>query len=82
MSGTFKLGVVTVEVTMSDGRTVIEDWNPRHARQAEDYAAETAGCRDVVMTVFVDNRTRTNRRVEHPGAAQGLISIPSQGTEP
>lgn len=53
----FKFGAVTVEVNTRDGSTTIEDWNPKEADEAREYAAETANCADVASTIFRDNRT-------------------------
>lgn len=52
----FELGVVTVAVTTISGECHIEDWNPKDAAQALDYARETAQCSDVLSAVFRDNR--------------------------
>lgn len=53
----FKFGVVTVEVTTTAGECHIEDWNPKDADEALDYARETAQCSNVSRTVFKDNRS-------------------------
>lgn len=54
--GSFKLGVVTVEVTTTGGECRIEDWSPKDADEALDYARETAQCTDVSRAVFTDAR--------------------------
>lgn len=48
----FELGVVTVEVTTTTGECHFEDWNPKDADEALDYAEATAHCSDVSKTVF------------------------------
>lgn len=52
----FELGVVTVEVTTTKGKCHIEDWDPKDADTALEYAEATAQCSDVSGTVFTDNR--------------------------
>ena len=53
----FKLGVVVVTVHTSDGKSNIEDWNPKDASEAEEYASETSLCSDVVSVDFEDHHT-------------------------
>lgn len=52
MAKTFPLGVVVVSVTSADGATHIEDWNPRDAVKAKEYAEETAQCGDVLSVDY------------------------------
>ena len=52
----FKLGVVVVTVHTIDGESNIQDWNPKDAFEAEDYASETSLCSDVVSVDFEDHR--------------------------
>ena len=53
----FELGVIVVTVHTTDGTSTIEDWNPKHARKAREYACETAQCSDVKSVDFANNRT-------------------------
>ena len=58
-TGSFPLGVVTVEVTTRDGSAHLEDWAQEDADEAREYAAETADCVDVVRVVFLHGAERT-----------------------
>jgi hypothetical protein len=61
---TFLLGVVTVEVTTSDGRCFLEDWDPRDSDEAEEYARETSACGDVLSVRF--SNVRPGRELTFP----------------
>jgi len=53
----FQLGVVTVTVHCTDGESHIEDWNPKDAKKALEYARETSTCLDVKSVDFANNLT-------------------------
>lgn len=53
----FTLGVVVVTVCTVDGTEHVEDWNPKEAAEAKEYAAHTSDCGDVVWTKFEDHRS-------------------------
>jgi len=63
----FKLGVVTVGVTTTDGHTYLEDWDAKHVKDAQIYASETSMCSDVSQVVFTDNRVRGCGRIVFGG---------------
>ena len=58
----FALGVVVVTIGTADGAEHIEDWNPKDAAKAKEYASETSHCSDVAWTRFEDTRTGENTR--------------------
>lgn len=53
----FPLGVLVVSVNTVGGQTYIEDWNPRDAAKAKDYAKETACCGDVRSVEYRNEKT-------------------------
>ena len=53
----FTLAVVTVRVTTIDDEVHVEDWNPKDAKEAEEFAQETAQCDDVASTAFENRLT-------------------------
>lgn len=65
----FELCVVTVEVTTTKGECHIEDWNPKDANEALEYAEETAQCSDVSGTVFTDKRFNRTKSFKNKALA-------------
>ncbi len=61
-SETFELGVVMVTVCTTDGAEHLEDWNPKDAADAKEYASETRHSSDVAWTLFEDSRTGESTR--------------------
>lgn len=55
-SQTFVLGATTVEVTLKDGRSFVEDWDPIDRDGARDYAQETSACADVDKVEFTNSK--------------------------
>ncbi|MDD2892555.1 MAG: hypothetical protein PHF20_01380 [Halothiobacillaceae bacterium] len=66
----FKLGAVCVTVHTVDGEENLEDWNPRDAAEAKEYAEETSCCGDVKFVVFEDVRKNEHLVFNNPKHAE------------